>query len=588
MSKVNIVGIAPNKNLKLLMDAVSMSYPEVNFTSVLGDLMAGAKALKNFDLEQIDVVISRGGTALLLKKLFNIPVVEINISIYDILRAIFLSKGDKSKKAIVGFSNITEKAVILRDLLELEHEIVTINNKNSAKKILSQLKNEGYHTMISDTVTSVTAAELQLNTILIESNEESLNFAFDRSINIGKAHVIKKHEKNILKELSNYNPHKTIVMDENYNFISNFSTQLLTNKFIKQLQEHFKKNNWKEDFNFQIKHNNSLYSIHYSYKLFLKTSYHVFFAKKSNTISLSDSIIDRYELSSIKKNIQKKTFNIFSLLGNEFQQKVQNFSKTQDPLFIYGKRGTPLLELAKRISIKTSEFNSFWLIDVNKLSDKNWNDLLTSQNSPLMSNEIIICFNNIQSLSRKNWNFFEKYAKDTLLFNRCKLLFIYTLEQTKNEQLFNEMRTYFLNIRIPSVKENISNLYSLITLMINGTNSDYGKNVIGVEPEALELLVKYSWPGNHQQLKNSIKELVLQTEGAFVQKESVVQILNDEEIAFSEKTSEEIFRNKTLEEINYEIIKEVIKKENGNQTKAAEHLQISRSTIWRILNKHSN
>src|SRR5699024_8880866 len=147
----------PNNNLKILMDIVSEQYSNINYISVVGDLMEGVNKLNTFDLNKVDVIISRGGTALLLKKLFEIPVIEINITVYDILRSIHLAQNDDNKKAIVGFNNITEKAITLRSLLDLDYNIITINNKDTAGQVLKALKEDGYDTIISDTITSTIA-----------------------------------------------------------------------------------------------------------------------------------------------------------------------------------------------------------------------------------------------------------------------------------------------------------------------------------------------------------------------------------------------------------------------------------------------
>jgi len=44
-------------------------------------------------------------------------------------------------------------------------------------------------------------------------------------------------------------------------------------------------------------------------------------------------------------------------------------------------------------------------------------------------------------------------------------------------------------------------------------------------------------------------------------------------------------KNKTLKEIEKEIIKKVLKEENNNKTKASQRLNIGRTTLWRKLNE---
>lgn len=71
-----------------------------------------------------DVILSRGGTAKLIRSAVDLPVAEISISGYDILRTIKLAQNYSGKFAIAGFSSITENAHMICDLLQYDIDIL--------------------------------------------------------------------------------------------------------------------------------------------------------------------------------------------------------------------------------------------------------------------------------------------------------------------------------------------------------------------------------------------------------------------------------------------------------------------------------
>ena len=131
-------------------------------------------------------MISRGGTAELLKKETTLPVVEITFSVYDILRAIKMAENYNSLYAIVGFPSITGPAHTLCDLLRFNTDIVTVHSEAEVRSALERLKLGGYSMVICDNVTHSVARELGYSAFLITSGAESLHAAFEHAVDIAK------------------------------------------------------------------------------------------------------------------------------------------------------------------------------------------------------------------------------------------------------------------------------------------------------------------------------------------------------------------------------------------------------------------
>lgn len=91
-----ILVIAPYQGLKELFLEVNEDLHK-NIHVEMGDLYKGLAIAKEYENKGFDVIISRGATALLLQEHCQLPVVDVKISGYDILRTLTLIKGYPEK-----------------------------------------------------------------------------------------------------------------------------------------------------------------------------------------------------------------------------------------------------------------------------------------------------------------------------------------------------------------------------------------------------------------------------------------------------------------------------------------------------------
>ena len=115
---------------------------------------------------------------------------------------------------------------------------------------------------------------------------------------------------------------------------------------------------------------------------------------------------------------------------------------------------------------------------------------------------------------------------------------------------------------------------------------ELGKEVVGFEDGAMDLMKNFSWPNNLTQFKRIIRELIVLTDKDYISTDQVKQLLKQEEPIFTDTLQdgyEIINTNQSLADINYDIVRLVLKQENMNRTNVVKRLQISRSTLWRML-----
>ena len=124
--QIRLLGIVPYEGMKTLLLRLAAEYPQVDLDVFVGNMEEGVKIAQSNLGNRYDAVISRGGTALALREL-PLPVVEIELSLYDILYALKLSDGLHSKLAMVAYANVTVSAQVLCDLLNYQVDIFTVD-----------------------------------------------------------------------------------------------------------------------------------------------------------------------------------------------------------------------------------------------------------------------------------------------------------------------------------------------------------------------------------------------------------------------------------------------------------------------------
>ena len=212
--KIRILGIAPYEAMKTAMLRLAQNRSELELDVYVGDLHYGVEIVRHHMDEYYDAIISRGGTAELIEQVADVPVVEISLSVYDILRAMKLAENYKERYAIVGFPSITGSAHVLCDLLRYQIDIFTIHSGDEVLSTMEKLKEEGYRMVVCDMISHTKAKDLGLNAILITSGVESIESAFDQAVKISRSYMKVYHEslflKNVLKNAGN----NTVIFDE--------------------------------------------------------------------------------------------------------------------------------------------------------------------------------------------------------------------------------------------------------------------------------------------------------------------------------------------------------------------------------------
>jgi DNA-binding NtrC family response regulator len=153
-------------------------------------------------------------------------------------------------------------------------------------------------------------------------------------------------------------------------------------------------------------------------------------------------------------------------------------------------------------------------------------------------------------------------------------------EQVRN-RLFREDLFFRLNVMtilLPRLVERKGDLWLLADHFRHKFNKAYKKNVRGFSVQTREVLAQYEFPGNIRELENIIARAVALADGADIQVEDLPPFLT----GFHSPLEMEI---QSLEEMERAHIAKVLRSVGGHRDKAASILGITRSTLWRKINK---
>jgi two-component system response regulator HydG len=148
------------------------------------------------------------------------------------------------------------------------------------------------------------------------------------------------------------------------------------------------------------------------------------------------------------------------------------------------------------------------------------------------------------------------------------------------EDLF--FRLDVLRVPVPPLRERIEDIPVLVEHFLDKSRGRSGASVFaGLEPEALDFLSTYTWPGNVRQLENLIERLVVTASTPLAPAKDVKKALGSvregEPLAAFMTMSEP----PTLEQLEARYIAMVLQRVGGNKPKAAEILGIDLSTLYR-------
>jgi two-component system response regulator AtoC len=152
------------------------------------------------------------------------------------------------------------------------------------------------------------------------------------------------------------------------------------------------------------------------------------------------------------------------------------------------------------------------------------------------------------------------------------------------EDLYYRLRVF--PIRLPPMRERTSDIPDLVKTFVEEFSNQFGKRITEITPEAMELLKAYRWPGNVRELRNLIERSVLLADGEVLGVDMLPQPIQDGRKTKSKLPVELGPDGLDFEELEQTLLREALRRAEGNRTEAGRLLGMSRHQVRNRLNKY--
>lgn len=153
------------------------------------------------------------------------------------------------------------------------------------------------------------------------------------------------------------------------------------------------------------------------------------------------------------------------------------------------------------------------------------------------------------------------------------------LEKLIPEQRFREDLFYRINdvrIELPPLRERESDVIVLAQHFLNMFNKLYGRQISGFTNDALNAMSVHNWPGNVRELESKVKRAVIMSDGKRIN-------ASDLDLADTKTEPRSLDLKTEVEKLEKKLANEALALSDGNISKAAKLLGVSRPLLYTLL-----
>ncbi|RSL31422.1 PAS domain-containing protein [Salibacterium salarium] len=576
---IKIGVLAPYQGLRDIAWSEAENIDHIEIEAVVGEMMEAVQPAIEMEQKGIEVLISRGGTADTIRDYVSIPVIDIEVSGYDILRILTLIKDSNEKITLIGFASVCHGVMEVSKLLNIDIPYTTVDSSREVGQAVQEAVDHGFNTILGDAVSMKYIEQFGVRGIMITSGQEAVHQSLIRAKEIAQAISETRQEIYSYQSLFKTSPEGIIVFNAqgkieftNHAFHSLFQLHSPI-EYISEMDSKYEGIFSKTiGYPFTQQHlKQKGKNILLEGSAFLKGD-HPHYIVKCIDESLYSLESERFSIQSLRSDI--KSFSQLCESDKQLNHIIQRcrHNINNPTVILKGRPGTGKKSL---VSAMHYERNGY-------IRDQ-WEILMSSH---LKEDEI----NHLQEMIGhssgtfyiKGWENLDKKHMNRLIKSSLEssaLSVFVTEETTTAERVHWKHLHSCLTVFLPSLQDRIEYLEEYARKFISRYNNLFGKQVVGITEHLLHNWQEKQWTKNLSELRELIKTGVYFSEEPYLKEQDVQGEREDRK----PKENLDIDLSKTLTEIEEEIILKVVKEENYNQTRAAQRLGINRATLWRRL-----
>lgn len=636
MAESGIIFIAPNRELEEVAREVVRELGE-SITIELGVLAEGVRIAKEAEARGAGAVISRGGTTVMIREAgLSIPVIDVRVTGYDIIRALHKAKRYSSQVGIVGFPNIVRHVEGAEGILDIRVYKEEVSAAGEIADALARLKRRGVRAVVGGSEVLKRAGEHDMVGVLLSSGRE----AVFEAISEAKTAVLARWRESeraerlraILSAVSSgvvaadasgritlFNPAaERITGLKAKDVIGKHVTEVIPNTRLHVVLER------REAELGQIQKLGHTTII--TNRLPIVVNGEVMgvvasFEDVTKIQKLEETI--RHELYA-RGHVAKYTFDHIvgrSKAIKEAVRRARSFAEVASTIVIEAETGTGKEMFAQAIHLASPRKRGpFVAVNCAALPETLLESELFGYAPGAFTGAKQGGKPGLFELAHGGTIFLDEIA-ETSVAVQVRLLRVLQEKEVmrvggykvipidvriiaatnKNladlvakgefrEDLF--YRLDVLNLRVPPLRERKEDIPLLVEHFLESVASRLNKSVKSISDEAMEVMLQYDWPGNVRQLENTVEQLLALNGGHVIEAWEVEEVLN--RVPHNGRSSHKglaphvPLSECTLEEVERATVMKVLNETGWNKAATARRLGISKTTLWRRLRAWEN
>lgn len=591
MRKIRLLGVAPYEGMYRLMLNLAAQRNDVELTVYMGNLEEGLEAVRHKDKERhIDAIISRGGTSEILRQAVDVPVYDVAPSVYDILRTIRLAQEMGESFAVVAYPTIAKHACTLCEIMSYDYTVRTIHSEAECDAALRELREQGIRIIVGDTITVQSCKARELHGLLIVSGIESIENAIDHAVEMYHHYEAVARRSALFSDVLSTARSAVLIFSPDGAEIFR-SAAGISDELTAKLRERISNVITQRSVKLIERSGQSFYTIYGRRIVSIDEDYCVFSISSGPAKAAA---MDKYRIRFLSADAELPgSYPLdFYIGGGNYADGLRSicerYASVDTPVLLLGPRGTGKGRIAHFIYSRSRFKHSAMVwIDISELTEKGWDFLMDSEDSPLLDTGLTVFFRDVNKLDRDRSRVLLAYLRNTGAARTNRLLFSYDSEggSPAGDMLYDflagELRCAQLHT-LP-ISGRLQDIQALAGLCINTFNVQFGTQVVGLSREAVLLIQNHAWSRNIDQFVQFMSRLVAGSSSSYISEDEVRHLLALERKAALSNAGDSIDLSLSLNEISREIVRRVYLSEDMNQTRTAKRLGISRSTVWRML-----
>jgi transcriptional regulator of acetoin/glycerol metabolism len=287
--------------------------------------------------------------------------------------------------------------------------------------------------------------------------------------------------------------------------------------------------------------------------------------------------IPRPPASSPGKQGAKATMFLPGLVGTGVLwtracREVETAYESAEWLTLEGEAGVGKMALARAVHQRRNPAGRFHVIDATAATSADW---LVTARSELLDGEGVLVIRHVDALNTKQVHALSSALQEARAARRHRILRVVVTLNRKDARadLTKLLRFFPATVELPPLRHHIEDLQELAPFFL-ARLSQHGRVVCS--PEAMQLLMRSSWPGNAGQLWQVLRKVVQRRRAGSIQPSD----LPPECWTVSRRLLS------PLESMERDAIVQSLLDCDGNKVKAAEALGMSRATIYRKIHEY--